>query len=91
MLGYLDAHVLHSRAVAVGKDADRLGAGVEVLMPREDRDGQRIGLRFPVEPSSGALRARRAVKAVVSDAMRLGVEYRTEAILPPVDGTASAW
>ena len=37
------------------------------------------------EPGSGALLARRAVQAVVRDAISRGVEYRTQAVQPPVD------
>src|SRR6266404_6390377 len=36
-----------------------------------------------LEPESGALMARRAVQAVVAEAIKLGVEYRHEAIAPP--------
>jgi glycine/D-amino acid oxidase-like deaminating enzyme len=35
------------------------------------------------EPGSGALLARRAVQAVVADAVRAGVELRAEQVLPP--------
>jgi monomeric sarcosine oxidase len=35
------------------------------------------------EPESGVLMARRAVQAVVADAVRRGVEYRVAAVLPP--------
>ncbi len=43
-----------------------------------DRDS--IGI---LEPESGVLMARRAVKAIVDDAIEGGVEYRTSAVLPP--------
>jgi monomeric sarcosine oxidase len=36
-----------------------------------------------LEPESGALMARRAVQAVVREAVRAGVEYRTAAVAPP--------
>ncbi len=36
-----------------------------------------------LEPASGALMARRAVQAVVREAARAGVEYRTTAVAPP--------
>ena len=36
-----------------------------------------------LEPASGALIARRAVQAVVREAVRAGVEYRTAAVAPP--------
>jgi glycine/D-amino acid oxidase-like deaminating enzyme len=53
-----------------------------------------IGARYPqfvldedvwgiLEPESGALMARRAVQAVVREAVRAGVEYRTAAVAPP--------
>src|ERR1035438_2784975 len=35
------------------------------------------------EPASGALMARRAVAAVVADAVRHGVEFLREAVAPP--------
>ena len=37
-----------------------------------------------IELASGALMARRAVQAVVREAVRAGVEYRTAAVVPPV-------
>jgi monomeric sarcosine oxidase len=36
-----------------------------------------------LEPASGALMARRAVQALVREAVRAGVEYRTAAVAPP--------
>jgi sarcosine oxidase len=38
------------------------------------------------EPNSGVLLARRSVQAVVDDALRLGVHYVVDAIIPPVIG-----
>jgi sarcosine oxidase len=68
------------------------GVPIEVLDARalKDRYPQ---MRFDhsdvygiLEPGSGALMARRAVDAVVRDAVRSGLEWRTGAVLPP-DGT----
>jgi monomeric sarcosine oxidase len=40
------------------------------------------------EPDSGILLARRSVQAVLDDAMRLGVHYLVDTIVPPVSGGA---
>ena len=40
------------------------------------------------EPDSGVLLARRSVHAVLDDAVRLGVHYLVDAIVPPTDGNA---
>ncbi len=64
-------------------------------VPHERLSAADIGPRFPqfvldedvwgiFEPASGALMARRAVQAVVREAIRAGVEYRTAAVAPPV-------
>jgi sarcosine oxidase len=42
------------------------------------------------EPESGVLMARRAVHAVVEQAQKLGVTYRTDAVLAPVGPTSHA-
>ncbi|HEV3277660.1 MAG TPA: FAD-dependent oxidoreductase [Terriglobia bacterium] len=42
-----------------------------------------------LEPESGVLLARRAVAAVVDEAIRQGVEYRCAAVSAPVDATAT--
>jgi len=66
----------------------RLGA------PHERLSAADIGTRYPqfvldedvwgiFESASGALMARRAVQAVVREAVRAGVEYRTAAVAPP--------
>jgi sarcosine oxidase len=67
-------------------------------VPIEVLDARSLKERYPqmrfdhsdvygiLEPDSGALMARRAVEAVVQDALRRGLEYRTAAVLPP-DGT----
>ena len=66
----------------------RCGAHFEVLSPAE------LKSRYPqmdfapgawgtFEPESGALMARRAVAAVVADAVRHGVEFLREAVAPP--------
>jgi monomeric sarcosine oxidase len=63
-------------------------------VPHERLSVEEIRRRYPqfaldddvwgmIEPASGALMARRAVQAVVHDAVRAGVEYRTVAIAPP--------
>ena len=75
-------------------DDPRLAATVDVLsrngIPHEKLSQQELSSRYPhmrfdevawgvLEPQSGALLARRAVQAVVDDAVAHGVEYRTEA------------
>jgi monomeric sarcosine oxidase len=66
----------------------RLGVRHERLSTADDRR------RYPqflldedvwgmLEPTSGALIARRAVQVVVREAVRAGVEYRTAAVAPP--------
>jgi len=40
------------------------------------------------EPRSGVLLARRAVQAVLDQALRAGVEYRLDAVVPPAPSTA---
>jgi monomeric sarcosine oxidase len=71
----------------------RCGAHFEALSPAE------LKSRYPqmdfapgawgiVEPESGALMARRAVEAVVMDAVRNGVVFLRESVAPP-DGAAS--
>src|ERR1044072_7104440 len=73
----------------------KLGVAVERLTIRETRE------RFPqinlegiswamLEPNSGVLSARRAVQAVVSEAIKSGVEYLQEEIQPPGTGVAAA-
>ena len=63
-------------------------------IPHEELSASEITLRFPqinvddisfgiLEPESGALLARRAVQAVLEDAVRQGVEYAVEAVVPP--------
>jgi monomeric sarcosine oxidase len=63
-------------------------------IPHEKLTAAEIGLRFPqfnledvefgiFEPQSGVLLARRAVMAVVEDAVRLGVKHTIDAVLPP--------
>jgi glycine/D-amino acid oxidase-like deaminating enzyme len=42
-----------------------------------------------LELDAGVLRARDAVHAIVEDAVRLGVEYRVEAVPAPIDGSDS--
>jgi glycine/D-amino acid oxidase-like deaminating enzyme len=70
----------------------RAGAEFEIL----ERD--ELGRRYPQmqiadaalygiwEPRSGVLMARRAVAAVVADAVRNGVEFQVREVRPPVDG-----
>jgi len=66
----------------------------ESKIPHERLDERELARRFPqiavipggwaiFEPESGALLARRAVQAVVADALRKGVEYRAATALPP--------
>jgi sarcosine oxidase len=50
-------------------------------------DGRTYGI---FEPESGVLLARRAVAAVVEDAVRLGVRYETSAAAPPAEITIYA-
>ena len=67
------------------------GIAHEKLSPQE------IATRFPqigldgvsygiFEPGSGVLLARRSVQAVLDDAIRLGVQYVIDAVVPPVSG-----
>jgi sarcosine oxidase len=53
---------------------------LEARYPQISLDGIAGGL---LEPESGVLMARRAVAAVVEDAVRAGVEYRTAAVATP--------
>ncbi|MFI4943323.1 MAG: FAD-dependent oxidoreductase, partial [Burkholderiales bacterium] len=63
-------------------------------IPHERLDERELRKRYPqiavidggsaiLEPESGALMARRAVQAVVADAIRRGVEYQVAAVEPP--------
>ena len=63
-------------------------------IPHERLDERELRKRYPqiavieggsaiLEPESGALLARRAVQAVVADAIRRGVEYQVAAVEPP--------
>lgn len=71
---------------------DKLGIPVEKLLPAE------VNQRFPqisterlsagyFEPESGVLIARRAVEAVVAEALKLGVRYFQERVVPPARET----
>jgi monomeric sarcosine oxidase len=71
-----------------------LAALERVGVPHERLDGDEMTRRYPQmrgepggwaiwEPESGALLARRAVQAVVGDAVAAGVELRHAAVLPP--------
>jgi len=55
-------------------------SALESRYPQIDLDGIAGGL---LEPESGVLMARRAVAAVVEDAVRAGSEYRTAAVTTP--------
>src|SRR5207302_1626731 len=70
----------------------RVGAPMEIVPPAElagrypqmqTRPGPSGGVFGILEPESGVLMARRAVAAVVDDAVRHGVVYATEAIGAP--------
>ena len=74
--------------------ADTLATLARVGVRHEALDAPAIRARYPQfvldddvwgisEPESGALMARRAVQAVVREAVRAGVEYRTAAIALP--------
>jgi monomeric sarcosine oxidase len=74
--------------------ADTLATLARVGVPHEALDAPAIRARYPqfvldddvwgiFEPQSGALMARRAVQAVVREAVRAGVDYRTAAVAPP--------
>ena len=63
-------------------------------IPHEELSASEITVRFPqinvhdisfgiLEPESGALLARRAVQAVLEDAVRQGVQYVVDAVFPP--------
>lgn len=58
-------------------------AALEKRYPQICLDGIGIGL---LEPNSGVLMARRAVAAVVEDAIFRGVEYRVAEVVTPADG-----
>ncbi len=66
------------RCGVVFEEFDR--AALEKRYPQIGLDGIGRGI---LEPKSGALLARRAVAAVVEDAVRLGVEYRNAQVLRP--------
>ncbi len=74
--------------------ADTLATLARAGVPHEALDADAIRARYPqfaldedvrgiLEPQSGALMARRAVQAVVREAVRAGVEYRTAGVAPP--------
>jgi sarcosine oxidase len=74
--------------------ADTLATLARAGVPHEALAAPAIRARYPqfvldddvwgiFEPESGALMARRAVQAVVREAVRAGVEYRTAAVAPP--------
>jgi glycine/D-amino acid oxidase-like deaminating enzyme len=73
---------------------DTLATLARLDVPHERLTPAEISARFPqfaldddvwaiLEPGSGALMARRAVQAVVREAVRAGVEYRAAAVAPP--------
>jgi monomeric sarcosine oxidase len=82
--------------------ADTLATLARVGVPHEALDAPAIRARYPqfvldddvwgiFEPESGALMARRAVQAVVREAVRAGAEYRTAAVaLPQLRGRLPA-
>ena len=74
--------------------ADTLATLARAGVRHEALDAQEICARYPqfaldddvwgiFEPESGALMARRAVQAVVREAVRAGADYRTAAVVPP--------
>jgi sarcosine oxidase len=74
--------------------ADTLATLARVGVPHEALDASEIRARYPqflldddfraiFEPESGALMARRAVQAVVREAMRAGADCRTAAVAVP--------
>jgi monomeric sarcosine oxidase len=74
--------------------ADTLATLARAGVPHEALDARAIRARYPqfaldddawgiFEPESGALMARRAVHAVVREAVRAGVEYRHADVTPP--------
>jgi monomeric sarcosine oxidase len=86
-----------------GKQGGRLKETAEVLkrcdIPFEEYDRTELEKRYPqigfkniqkglFEPHSGVLLARRAVAAVVEDAVRLGVEYRCARVADPREAGA---
>ena len=81
-----------------GKDETRLRESKRTLercgIPFEELNREVLEKRYPqigldeiqcgiLEPKSGVLMARRAVAAVVEEAVRLGAEYRCERVLKP--------
>ena len=78
-----DPHVAATTAILaeLGVPAERLArAEVEARYPQLDAAGIAEGV---LEPRSGVLLARRAVRTVVEQAQRLGVDYRVAAVDPP--------
>ena len=74
--------------------ADTLATLARASVPHEPLDAPAIRARYPqfvldedawgiLEPGSGALMARRAVQAVVREAVREGVDYQTADVVPP--------
>ena len=59
-------------------------AEIDRRYPQIATDGIAWGM---LEPDSGVLRARRAVQAVVREAIRLGLEYFQDQVEPPAAGT----
>jgi monomeric sarcosine oxidase len=78
-----DRYMLDTLAVLerAGVTHERLGADeIQARYPQFSLDDDMWGI---LEPGSGALMARRAVQAVVREAVHAGVEYRTAEIHPP--------
>ncbi len=84
-------------SVATWSTLDSAGVSIEVVTADD------LGRRYPqmritdsrvfgiLETESGALMARRAVAAVLQDAMRQGVEYTTEAARAPAPSSRIEW
>jgi len=91
LAGSEDARLLHTKAALLRfgvpfEPLDR--AALEQRYPQINFDGVTAGI---LEPKSGVLMARRAVSAVVADAVKQGVEYRlARAEAPRAKGRAES-
>src|SRR5262245_21861896 len=80
----LYTHQLLERLVAMGLAHEKLSASeIGARFSQISLDRVSFGV---FEPDSGILLARRSVQAVVDDAIRLGVEYVIDEVVPPQSG-----
>jgi monomeric sarcosine oxidase len=80
----LYTHQLSDGLAAKGVAHEKLSASeIAARFPELSLDGVSFGV---FEPGSGILLARRSVQAVVDDAIRLGVDYLIDEVIPPQSG-----